>query len=177
MPEKLDTAALAAALEEWDGKSTDLLLALHARHAHAQNWVDTLLTVASEKALTQAGTWLLKHHLEAGGSLAAEQGQQIYAMCGQLTDWQSILHVLQMMPHLDVQLADEAELERFLRAGLVHDNKFVRAWSYNGFYLFAQAYPAYQTEAASFFDMAMRDEPASVRARVRKLIRAGFVNP
>lgn len=62
----------------------------------------------------------------------------------------------------------------FLRNCLISDNKFVRAWAYNGFYELALQYPAYKTEVKKFLDMAMKDEAASVKARVRNILKRGF---
>jgi hypothetical protein len=67
-----------------------------------------------------------------------------------------------------------SELERFVRIKLSDPNKFVRAWAYKGFYELAKAFPEYQTEASQFFEMAMRDEPASVKTRVGKILKQGF---
>jgi hypothetical protein len=63
----------------------------------------------------------------------------------------------------------------FLRTCLADENKFVRAWAYNGFYLLSQQYPEYQQETEQFFAMAMRDEAASVKARIRNILKK--VNP
>jgi hypothetical protein len=70
--------------------------------------------------------------------------------------------------------ADRIEVETFLRQTLNDSNKFVRAWSYNGFYQLARHFPQYREEAEAIFEMALRDEAASVKARVRNIIRAGF---
>ncbi len=57
----------------------------------------------------------------------------------------------------------------FLRVGLQDKNKFVRAWSYSGFYLLGQQYPEYQDEAKAYIVAAMQDEAPSVQARLRQL--------
>ncbi len=61
-----------------------------------------------------------------------------------------------------------------MRKCLEDDNKFVRAWAYNGFYELAKQYPEYRTEAGQLFEMALRDEAASVKARVRNVMKQGF---
>ncbi len=47
------------------------------------------------------------------------------------------------------------QLEAFLRKTLTSDNKFVRAWSYNGFHCLASQFPEYVREVEQFFKMAM----------------------
>ena len=62
----------------------------------------------------------------------------------------------------------------FLRNCLVDNNKFVRAWAYNGFYELAVQYPEYEKETKQFFEMAMRDEAPSVKSRIRNIMKKGF---
>jgi hypothetical protein len=65
-------------------------------------------------------------------------------------------------------------VEAFLRVSLTDSNKFIRAWAYNGFYEMAIQYPEYKNETKQFFEMAMRDEAASVKARIRNIIKKDF---
>ena len=78
------------------------------------------------------------------------------------------------MSYLPVAEGQRVQVEAFLRQALVSEQKFVRAWAYDGFYQLAKQYPEYQQEAMSFFAMAMDDEVASVKARVRNIIKQGF---
>ncbi len=84
------------------------------------------------------------------------------------------MHALQCLPFLTIDQSEKKLVETFLRITLSGQNKFVRAWSYNGFYELARQYPEYQAETKILFEMAMNDEAASVKARVRNLIRKGF---
>jgi len=54
------------------------------------------------------------------------------------------------------------------------EQKFVRAYSYNGMHLVACQHPQYEAEAAEYFELAQADEAASVRARVRNICECGF---
>ena len=65
-------------------------------------------------------------------------------------------------------------MEIYERHGLTDQNKFVRAWSYNGLYELATSFPSLRKEAERFFDMALADEAASVKARVRNIMKKGF---
>ena len=59
---------------------------------------------------------------------------------------------------------------------MVENNKLVRAWAYNGFYEISRQYPEYKEETKKLFAMAMKDEAPSVKARIRNIMRTGFVN-
>ncbi|MEW8322573.1 MAG: hypothetical protein AB2606_07985 [Candidatus Thiodiazotropha taylori] len=69
---------------------------------------------------------------------------------------------------------EQEEVSAFLRECLTSSNKFVRAWSYNGFYELAIQHPQYQQETKVFFEMAMRDKAPSVKARIRNIMKRGF---
>jgi len=65
-------------------------------------------------------------------------------------------------------------VEAFLKKCLVDDNKFIRAWAYNGFYELSVQYPEHKDETKQFFEMAMRDEAPSVKSRIRNIMKKGF---
>ena len=56
-----------------------------------------------------------------------------------------------------------------MRHNLTATNKFVRAWSYNGLYELARRDPVYLPEVEQIFELALRDEAPSVKARIRNL--------
>ena len=95
-------------------------------------------------------------------------------MLQSLEHWESRLHVLQSIPYMPIPGTHKKKVETFLRECLVDDVKFVKAWAYSGFYELAVQYPEYQDEAEQFFEMAMRDQPASVRSRIRNIMKKGF---
>ena len=79
------------------------------------------------------------------------------------------MHAIHAIPR-----THKKNVETFLRECLVNDTKFVRAWAYSGLYELAFQYPEYKEEAKQLFEMAMRDEPASVKSRIRKVMKEGF---
>ena len=92
-------------------------------------------------------------------------------MLDRLEHWESKLHLLQSMPYMPIEKPVKQPVEFFLRNCLVDNVKFVRAWSYNSFHLLALQYPEYQAEVDKFFEMAMCDEVASVKARIRNILK------
>lgn len=165
---------LDAKIAVWDGKSKDDIEAIFQSEHHSPGFINTLIQLAANAKLSKGSTWLLKHHTDQKGIFEPDQVSRLYSLCDLLTDWQSKLHLLQMIAVMPVQHADKTKLEYFLRRCLDDDNKFVRAWAYNGLYWLAETYSEYREEVTSFFELAMHDEPASVKARVRKLLVKGF---
>ena len=161
-------------LRGWDGKSVAVLGEMFARHADAPGFAADLVRLSMDAACQDGATWLLKAWLESGRGLSAAGRRELFDGLAELVSWRARLHVLQCLPYIAIESEDKAALEAFARGAIADDNKFVRAWGYNGFYLLARRYPQYREEARRFFAMAMRDEPASVRARVRAILRQGF---
>ena len=116
-------------------------------------------------------TWLLKHHLSTVGKLEHFSGSRLIERLRVLKEWQAKLHILQCLHWLVFKEEDRATLERFVREQLAQDNKFVRAWAYSGFYVLANQFTQYREECKSFFKLAEKDEPGSVQARLRQLMR------
>lgn len=81
---------------------------------------------------------------------------------------------LQSVEYLPIAADDGKLFEQFLRIAITDNNKFVRAWAYNGFYLLAKQYDEYRVEVEQFFNMAMNDEVPSVKALIRNILKTGF---
>lgn len=156
----------------WDGKSAQLMEQLYLTHADDDDLPETMVRHLADTEVQRGMSWLLKRHLEtARQSLPEALAQQILQELPTLQDWQSKLHILQCLAQIPVGRAEAARLERFLRECLLETNKFVRAWAYNGFYLLAMQHGEYEAEARQLLTMALRDEPASVKARVRNVLK------
>jgi len=162
---------LQHAITNWQGKSAADISDIYQRYQHSDNFVQNLLQYMQQSALQKGATWLLKCHLESHGTVPANA---VYKRLSQLQHWQSKLHILQCIPYLPIGSSDKHGLEVFLRQCLTDNNKFVRAWAYNGFHLLACQYGEYREETEQFLRMAMRDEAPSVQARVRNILKQGF---
>ncbi|WP_286235611.1 hypothetical protein [Thalassotalea sediminis] len=66
---------------------------------------------------------------------------------------------------------ESSNVYKFLRQTLTDQNNFVRAWSYNGFYELSRQHSMYKDETEQYFEMAMRDEAPSVKARIRNIMK------
>ncbi len=158
----------------WDGKSADDIAAVYSRHHGQPAFVDSLVEFSKEPAYQKGATWLLKRWFESGNSLDSQQITTVYSSLQALEDWESRLHLLQCIPHMPIEKPMKPKVEFFLRASLTDSNKFVRAWAYNGFYELALQYPEYVDEVQAIFDLALRDEAASVKARIRNIQKKGW---
>ena len=158
----------------WDGKSSSDLGAIYSRYKDNNAFVPQIVELSKQEALQKGATWLLKHYLENGGVIDANQVSKMYKLLPNLNHWETKLHMLQCIPYMRIAKAEKMDVETFLRKCLADSNKFVRAWAYNGFYEISSQYPEYKNETMQFFEMAMRDEAPSVKARIRNLLKKGF---
>ena len=119
-------------------------------------------------------SWLLKYHLEQGERLSIQALDEVYRALPLLTLWPARLHFLQSMAYLPVPDAHKLSTYVFVKTHLTDENKFVRAWSYHGYYYLARQFPEYRSEFNDCAEMAMMDEAPSVLTRLRKLLKQGF---
>lgn len=165
------TAALTQMMAAWDGKSAAALQSAYERHCAEADFVATILERLADVDSQKAATWLLKKHLETGNSLSAAECRAIFAGLSLQEHWESKLHMLQCIPYLTIAEEDCAGLVRFLEACVGSDRKFVRAWAYNGFNELALSFPRYRKKTDDMFARAGESEAASVRARIRNILK------
>lgn len=163
---------LKSAIEAWDGQSVEALCRIHDEHRDDPDLAATLVELIGALRYRLAATRLLKRHLEAGGGVpdADAVARSLYARLDKLENWECRLNVLQCLSCLPVPDDAVEAVERFLRQCLADDNKFVRAWAYIGFHCLAGRHPRFADEAAAILEAGLRDEPPSVKARIRKCL-------
>lgn len=159
-------------LKSWDGKSTDDLVELYLTFSKKGSLLDSLIEYLDDDSVAVAISWLIKYCLQQGINASSSQNNQILNHFNIQAPWQTQLHLLQSLPYLAFDENQTKPIERFIRHCLTSENKFVRAWAYNGFDLLASRYPQYRKEADEFMQMAMQDEAASVKARIRNILKA-----
>lgn len=166
--------ALAEKTSQWSAKSAQDMRVIYDAYAKASNFVPSLMKLILEPHSQTGATWLLKHFLETDGTLTAEQNSGFFLALQSLENWESKLHMLQCLSHVTIGQLQCPRLEEFLHDCLSDDNKFVRAWAYNGFFHLAKQHPHYQEEVEHRMQQAKETEAASIRARIRILMRTGF---
>lgn len=138
------TTTLSEEIASWDGKSAAALESTYERHGAEEDFLGTILGHLSSVELQRAATWLLKRHLEVGNSLSVADCRAVFGRLPVQEHWESKLHILQCLPHLDIREDDSVGVEQFLDACLESERKFVRAWAYNGFNELSLSLPAIQ---------------------------------
>ncbi len=158
----------------WDGKSADALRRMYDHYSSTSSFVAEILDLSKQQPLQEGTTWLLKRHLEKMGCLEPSEVKEVFQLFPTLMGWEAKLHVLQCIPYMPIPKNQKKKVETFLKACVVSDAKFVRAWAYNGFYELAVQHSEYQEEAQKLLEIGMRDEAASVKARIRSIMKKGF---
>jgi hypothetical protein len=131
------------------------------------------LTAFAEQAdpLPQmAATGLLKRYMSAGASFPDPVVCRILDLLPAAARWESRLHLLQMLPQVGIPADRTPALHAFLQHCLASEhNRFLRAWTYAGLHRLAALHARYRAEVAALLERAAPTEPASVRARLRRL--------
>jgi len=161
-------------IKSWDGKSSSYIGAIYDRYDNSDDFIQNIIQLSGVQELQNGATWLLKRYCEGGQKIEKNQVAKIFGLLSKLVHWETKLHVLQCLPYIVIANSGKKEIEFFLRECLTDENKFVRAWAYNGFYVLSMQHSEYIEETKQFFEMAMRDEAQSVKARIRNITKQGF---
>ncbi len=161
-------------IEQWDGKSINDIGDIYDRHWHDPAFISEMITLVSDVSLQKGATWLIKRYLENENQIKKSEIASVFQTLEFIKQWESKLHILQVLSYMPIGRPQKKLVEVFLRECLTADNKFVKAWAYNGFYELAIQYPEHEKETRQFFEMAMRDEASSVKSRIRNIMKKGF---
>lgn len=159
-------------IKQWDGKSKSDISDVYLRYAAADGFLNELLKIAIDPNCSEGATWLIKHALEQKVELNDDQINSFCELIEGALPWQSILHILQILPSIIVPKEHKHQMMAFVRDNTEHENKFVRAWAYNGLYELANTYPEYRDGLSIVFDAAEETEPGAINARIRNVKKA-----
>jgi len=161
-------------LKSFDGRHTGSLEMILSKHPRRASLIGELVVLmADPDSNIQAGaTWLLKRLVEDEVRFKQEHLTVLFGALRELTSWISKLHVCQMLPRLAIPKESAGNVTWFLERNLEDENKFLRAWSYNGFYELARQHREYFDEAIKHVEMGETDRAASVQARIRRIRKA-----
>ena len=154
----------------WDGKSFEMIQTIYDNYSQDPGFVKTILRLMAEERSQRGSSWLLKTYLSKGGLIGQAETTMLFQLLAQLSHWETRLHILQSLSFIQIPKEYKEELVAFFRQCLDEDNKFIRAWSYNGFWLLSRQYPQYQQETQNLFSIAMREESPAVKARIRRIL-------
>lgn len=153
------------------GASAATLELLAMEKGSGPAYVRALVGLAeADDAVVQSGAvWLLRWCVKDGKRLSPSASKTLLGVLKRTERWAVRLQILQMLGSLEIGVAEERGLWRFLVGATSDSNAFVRAWAYNGLGVVASRYPKYGDEARRRLAAAMHDKPA-VRARVRRMM-------
>jgi len=160
-------------LERIDGDSGSLELLL-ARHQSTRSFVNqlVLLIAPDEPKLQIKATALLKRLAENKSRFTRSQLAAIFDSLAEVTHWEAKLHLCQMLQHVKIPNGSETKVVWFLERCLSEENKFLRAWAYNGFYELAKQHHDYYDYAIEQLARAQKENSAAVKARLRHIMSA-----
>jgi hypothetical protein len=168
-----ETQNLAHLLRKWDGKKVGFLEEIYEERAEdGMFWEKIVFLAEQEKDLQKAATWLIKHHYDLRNELPQKIINQLLVMCNDLESWEAQLHVLQLLPFVAIAQDYMQIVEYFVRTSLQSKHKFVRAWTFQGFFEIVKIIPEYAQELYRLCQEALPTESASVQSKLRKVIRS-----
>jgi hypothetical protein len=161
---------LECKLREWDGVHIEYLTRIYAAHYLDLIFFHTLISICiNDQSLQKPTTWLIKHHYDNGHTLPCDLTEKLLTTCKNIENWEAKLHLLQLLPYIKLTEKSIIITEDFTRKCLKDNNKFVRAWAYNGIYELTKYIPELNNELESICKIAMETESASVKSKVRKI--------
>ena len=166
--------SLKAELERLDGQPVSTFEVFLSEHRPSKAMIDelVLLLTADDAKIHPQVTALLKRLAENGVRFTSEQRRAIFDSLADVNDWESKLHLCQMLQHVKIPKGSQVNVAWFLDRCLGDSNKFLRAWAYSGFYELAKQHREYHQLTLDHLDLAERDASAAVRARIRNIRKA-----
>ena len=161
---------IVSTLRRYDGKRvTPFREVLDAVRDAPESAIGELLELAASDEMTlQVGaTWVLRSLAERGAALHGPQAEKLVRFLSQPIAPDALLHVLQTLPYIEVETAQQGALQNALLALIKSRRPFIRAWAYSGLGTLAARDPAFRHDVLTLFDHAARSETAAVRARIR----------
>lgn len=156
---------------EWDGRTVGHLQKVLKDFDLDEEFFVSLIILAKQEMTQTAATWLIKRLIESNSAYCIEHRSQLLGLTPFLKKPEAILHFLQILPHVMVQDENRESLFLWLLEMKDHKNTFVRAWAYNGLFLYAKSDKSKQAIVEELMAAAMTSEPASVRARIRNCLK------
>ncbi|MEM6625211.1 MAG: hypothetical protein AAF719_00760 [Pseudomonadota bacterium] len=162
---------LREALAAFDGKAVSLLSEAAVRFGDDPGYIDQLIHLSADPSahMSSGSTWLLKAHLDEGGTLDMAHVDALADQLAHIVDWQAQLHICQCIARLQPTQTSSAKFAGWLQPLLTHKRPFLRAWSLDAFCAVARVDLSYMSDAKAALAAAQEDSAASVRARARKI--------
>ncbi len=151
------------AIEAFDGKTVEVLRPAVKTFVPEDAGVLLDYTRSGNAHHAVAATWILKALAEEG---RAPDFAPFLRTLPDKTDWEAILHILQIAQYSPEAAATQAEAITELTN---HPKALIRTWALDAFCRAALADPDLMPKARDMVHQGLGDEKASIRARARKL--------
>ena len=163
---------LSQQLQQWDGIHTEDLIKLYQAKAQDPLFFDTLIELClHETMLQKASTWLIKHHYDQRQQLEDAAILKLLSACDHLEHWEAKLHILQIIPSFELKEQSIPLISSFIKSAFDEEKKFVRAAAYPAFFAMTKVLPDLQQELKQRCEKAMEVESASIKSKVRKILK------
>ena len=167
----MDKELIEDLLIGWDERHTDFLKSIYGRNLHNPLFINKVVEVFfNNSRLEHSTTWLIKHYIDDKNILTKEQIEVVLRRFGQLTFWGSQLHILQIIPKLQLSKRLLAQIEPTIRKHLKSENKFVKASAYEAYYEVVKQFPDLKNEFIIMCNDVLEEESASVKVKIRRVL-------
>lgn len=158
-------------LLEWDGKHTDFLKSIYLENIERKTFFDDITDLyLNNKELEHSTSWLIKHHFDNGYILRDEQIENVVNKMSELTFWGSKLHLLQILPKIELSKKQADRIEPEIRRLLTSENKFLKAAAYEAYFEIAKLFPELKNEFKILCNERLSRESASVKVKIRRIL-------
>ncbi len=159
-------------LQNWDGKHSAPLIQIYKDHQGQTLFFDDLVDICLEVPELQVpATWIIKHHVDQKKQVDNSLINKLLKAGKNYQGWETRIHMLQILPKVKMEEGTVPYVEEWVRKAMKDDNKFVRAWSYQGMYEVTKHIPEMKEELLLLCEDALEMESASIKARVRKVLK------
>lgn len=162
--------SLIDSLKKWDGVHMDYLRQIYSSFNTEPEFLNDLIAFLSQKDLQIQASWLIKHHYDQKNKLDPNQVDSLMKQTTELDQWEAQLHILQIIPKIHSEPQHLLLMDDFARRSLKSENKFVRAWSYQGLFELYKLGVVQEEELRSLCELAMETESAAIQSKVRKIL-------
>lgn len=161
-------------INNFKGKSVKELELLYIQEELVYSDYLNLINCISDDTTGQSISWLIKRFINDNKKEAISDrniSNKLIEMIIKFNDFNILLNLLQILQVLIINNSYKDKLYFKLKELINKDNKFIRAWSYNGLYVLSLQYDEYKDDVFELLDFALINECASVNARIRKIIK------
>uniref|UniRef100_UPI00404B1471 hypothetical protein n=1 Tax=Fulvivirga sp. TaxID=1931237 RepID=UPI00404B1471 len=167
----MNSKKLIDRLSGWDRKHTDYLIALYNENSDKADFIDDIINVYLQyNELDHSTTWLIKHHVDEGNRLNESQTNKVLSKINELEYWESLLHLLQLIPTMHLTPKDAKSIEHRILLLMDSEKKFVKAAAYDAYFEIVKIFPQLKNEFYKRCELAIQTESASIRSKVKKLV-------